>query len=174
MEIKNIEQFLKYYSRIKQRTRRLLEIIPEDQIEWTYRTGKFTIGDLFRHIANIERYLYAETVATNRNLYNGCGENYAKGVQSILAHYDKMYAESIAIFENLTEDDLQKKCKTSFGTEISTWKWLRALVEHEIHHRAEIYLYLEMNGIKTPPLFGLTSEEVMDKNDEYIRGTSKK
>jgi uncharacterized damage-inducible protein DinB len=32
--------------------------------------------------------------------------------------------------------------------------------EHEIHHRGQIYLYLAMLGVKTPPLYGLTSEQV--------------
>ena len=34
------------------------------------------------------------------------------------------------------------------------------MTEHEVHHRGQIYLYLGMLGVKTPPLFGLTSEEV--------------
>jgi len=34
------------------------------------------------------------------------------------------------------------------------------MVEHEIHHRGQIYLYLAIQGVPTPPLYGLTSEEV--------------
>jgi uncharacterized damage-inducible protein DinB len=33
-------------------------------------------------------------------------------------------------------------------------------VEHESHHRSQIYTYLGMLGIVTPPIYGLTSEEV--------------
>ena len=36
----------------------------------------------------------------------------------------------------------------------------RAMVEHEVHHRGQIYIYLGMLGVKTPPIYGLTSEEV--------------
>ena len=36
----------------------------------------------------------------------------------------------------------------------------RARVEHEVHHRGQIYIYLGMLGVKTPALYGLTSEEV--------------
>ena len=54
----------------------------------------------------------------------------------------------------------QRKCKTPDNAEITTWKWLRLMPEHEIHHRGQIYLYLGMLGVKTPPLYGLTSEEV--------------
>jgi uncharacterized damage-inducible protein DinB len=36
------------------------------------------------------------------------------------------------------------------------------VVEHEIHHRGEIYVYLGMLGVKTPPLYGMTSEQVKE------------
>ena len=60
---------------------------------------------------------------------------------------------------SLTDEQLAKKCLTP-GGELATWKWLRAMVEHEVHHRGQIYMYLGILGVKTPPLFGLTSEEV--------------
>ena len=34
------------------------------------------------------------------------------------------------------------------------------MTEHEINHRGQIYLYLSMLGVPTPPLYGLTSEQV--------------
>jgi hypothetical protein len=34
------------------------------------------------------------------------------------------------------------------------------MVEHEIHHRGQIYVFLSMLGIHGPPLYGLTAEEV--------------
>jgi uncharacterized damage-inducible protein DinB len=37
-------------------------------------------------------------------------------------------------------------------------------VEHEVHHRAQIYVYLGMLGIATPPIYGLTSEEVTERS----------
>jgi uncharacterized damage-inducible protein DinB len=44
------------------------------------------------------------------------------------------------------------------------WKWLRAMVEHEVHHRGQLYLMLGMIGARTPPPFGLTSEEVRSRS----------
>lgn len=61
MHIPDIAPFLGYYQRVRARTHRLLPLVPPAQLEWSYRPGKFTIGDLFRHIAAIERHLYAET-----------------------------------------------------------------------------------------------------------------
>jgi uncharacterized damage-inducible protein DinB len=63
------------------------------------------------------------------------------------------------IFAGLA-DDLEKKCPTPGGAPILTWKWLRAMTEHEIHRRGQIYLYLALIGVPSPPPYGLMSEEV--------------
>jgi uncharacterized damage-inducible protein DinB len=71
-----------------------------------------------------------------------------------------MHLEARAIFASLTQEQLEGKCITPAGAPITTWKWLRAMFEHEAHHRGQIYLMLALRGVTTPPLFGLTSEEV--------------
>jgi len=38
------------------------------------------------------------------------------------------------------------------------------MVEHEVNHRSQIYVYLGMLGIPTPALYGLTSEEVKERS----------
>ena len=77
-----------------------------------------------------------------------------------MAFVERLHAESMDIFGRLTDGDLQKRCTTPDDAPITTWKWLRLMLEHEIHHRGQIYLYLSMLGVQTPPLYGLTSEEV--------------
>jgi uncharacterized damage-inducible protein DinB len=78
----------------------------------------------------------------------------------VRAYHDRLHAESMAIFGKLSPEDLERKCVTPGGAPIATWKWLRAMVEHEAHHRGQLYLYLAMLGVPTPPLYGLTEEEV--------------
>ena len=160
MLITDIQSFLEYYAKIKHRTRRLFDYIPQDKIEWTYKEGKFTIGDIIRHLANIERYMYADTVQHKPSNYKGCGISYANGYHETIAYYDQMHAESIAIFSKMSEENLFQKCETPGGIQITIWKWLRAMVEHEVHHRGQLYMYLSLLDVKTPPIFGLTSEEV--------------
>jgi uncharacterized damage-inducible protein DinB len=68
------------------------------------------------------------------------------------------------IFAELSDEALQRKCQTPAGVPITTWKWLRAMVEHEAHHRGQLYLMLGMLNVQTPPLYGLTSEEVRERS----------
>jgi uncharacterized damage-inducible protein DinB len=164
MEIRTIQQFLDYWDGFRARTRRVVTCIPPDRTEWTHHPGAFTLGDLVRHLATIERYMYAETVAGRPSRYAGCGRELAEGYDAMLAYFDRLDQEARAIIGALTDADLKRKCRTPAGSEITTWKWLRAMCEHEAHHRGQIYLMLTMLGVATPPLFGLTSEEVRDRS----------
>jgi len=84
----------------------------------------------------------------------------ADGYEAVLAYADRLDQEARGIIAGLEDTDLASKCWTPAGTPITTWKWLRAMCEHEAHHRGQIYLMLSMLEVATPPLFGLTSEEV--------------
>ena len=160
MEIRTAAQFLEYWESFRSRTRRVVTCIPPDKLEWTWRPGAFSFGDLVRHLATIERYMYAENVSGRPSSYPGCGRDLADGYDAVLAYFDRLDAESRAIIGGLTEADLAGKCRTPAGIPMTTWKWLRSMVEHEAHHRGQIYLMLNMIDVATPPLYGLTSEEV--------------
>lgn len=164
MEINDGQSFVQYLDKVKARTIRLFDCIPEDQIEWTYREGKFTIGDQIRHLAAIERFMYVENVQLKPSRYHGCGTDLAEGKEATIQLYLDMQKESREVFQQLTKEELNKKCMTPGGIEITIWKWLRALVEHEVHHRGQLYVYLGILGVQTPPIYGLTSEEVISRS----------
>jgi uncharacterized damage-inducible protein DinB len=50
---------------------------------------------------------------------------------------------------------------TPAGATITTWKWLRAMLEHEAHHRGQLYFTLGLLGVPTPPIFGLSERELL-------------
>ena len=108
MEIRSVRQFLDYWDGLRGRTRRVAACIPPARLEWTYRAGSFTLGDLVRHLATIERYMYAETVAGRPSRYPGCGRELADGHDAVMVYFER----------------------------------------------------LDMLEVPTPPLYGLTSEEV--------------
>jgi uncharacterized damage-inducible protein DinB len=160
MEILTIQPFLHYFGNVRERTMRVARCIPLDKIDWSYAPGKFTLGDLLRHLAVAERYMWAENVQGRPSRYISHGKELADGLENVIAFVERLHAESMEIFARLTDHDLRRKCKTPDAAPITTWKWLRLMIEHEIHHRGQIYLYLSMLNVKTPPLYGLTSEEV--------------
>jgi uncharacterized damage-inducible protein DinB len=164
MEITTIEPFLDYYAKIRERTRRVVVLVPPDRLEWAPREGAWSFGDLVRHLGAIERWMFAENVSGRPSRYPGHGPELADGYDAVLAYFDRMHGEAMDIFRALTPEALQARCTTPGGASMPAWKWLRAMVEHEIHHRGQIYLMLGIIGVPTPPLYGLTSEEVRDRS----------
>ena len=160
MEILSIEPFLLYFGSVRERTMRVARSIPADKIDWTYAAGKFTLGDILRHLAVVERYMWAENAQGHPARYTTHGKELADGLENVLAFMERLHTESIEIFSKLGHEDLQRRCMTPANAPIRVWKWLRLMTEHEIHHRGQIYLYLSMLGVPTPPLYGLTSEQV--------------
>lgn len=160
MEITSVQSFIDYYEKIRGRTLRLIETVPPEHLDFSYKPGKFTIGDQIRHIAAIERYMYCETISGRKSAYQGCGKELADGYDNIIGFFNEMHRQSIEIISGLSDEDLNRKCLTPPGHEITIWKWLRAMIEHEIHHRGELYIYLNLLDVKTPQIYGFSAEEV--------------
>jgi uncharacterized damage-inducible protein DinB len=156
----DLAEFLHYADRVRERTRRVAACIPSEHIEWTYKPGAFTLGDLVRHIAVTERFIWAETAHNRPTAYASHGRELADGRDAVLALLDRLHEESVAQFRALTPEMLAAKCATPEGTKLTTSKWLRMMPEHEIHHRGQIYTMLGMLNVATPPLYGMTSADV--------------
>jgi uncharacterized damage-inducible protein DinB len=160
MEIREIGPFLEYFDSVRARTRRAVSCIPADKMEWSHSPTRWTFGDLVRHLGAIERWMFTENAMRRPSRYPGHEPDVATGHETPLAYMDAMHAQSVAILRELTPDDLRTKCRTPGGTELVVWKWLRAMIEHEAHHRGQIHLMLSMLGASAPPLYGMTEEEV--------------
>lgn len=155
---------LEYLARVHERTHRIVRLVPPDDLEWSPIPGWFTFGGLVRHLAGIERWMYAENAAGRPSRYPGHDRWLADGYEAVIAYDDTLHIESMAIFAALDEAALVRKVTTPAGTPITLWKWLRAMTEHEAHHRGQLYLMLAMRGVGTPPIYGLTSEEVQARS----------
>ena len=159
-----LSTFVDYVDSVHARTRRVVACIPADSLERTPAPGRWTAGDQVRHLAGIERWMYGETVWGRPSRYAGHARDLADGMSAVLDYYDELHGEARAVFAALTADQWAAKVMTPAGTPITTWKWLRAMVEHEAHHRGQLYFTLGLLGVPTPPLYGLSEAELLAKS----------
>ena len=156
----NREDFLTNFEQVRGRTMGVVRAIPPDKVEWTCRPGEFTLGDLARHIASTERTIFAECACGRPSRYKGCGRELADGRDNIVAYMERMHAESMEIFRNMSDAQWNAKGTSPEGKPVTAWRMLRAMLEHEVHHRGQIYVYLGILGVPVPSLYGLNERQV--------------
>jgi hypothetical protein len=115
LEIRAIGPFLKYFGNVRERTMRVARCVPPDKVGWSYAPGKFTLGDLLRHIAVTERYLFAENIQSRTNRYTTHGPELAASLDAILPLMERLHVESMEIFGKLTDEDLARKIPGAGG-----------------------------------------------------------
>lgn len=161
MENNTIDSFLSSYKRAREITKRVIGVIPPDKLDWSYMPGKFTIADLIRHIAAIERNVFAQVLSGSLPTYKGCGKELADGLDDIMIYFNQAHEQSVEIIRSLNDQDLTRKIKSLDGKEVELGNFLRALLTHEIHHRAALCIYLNLLGVHTPPILGFSEEQVI-------------
>ena len=121
------EDFLHNFEQIRGRTMRLVRRIPPDKIEWTCRKGEFTLGDLARHIAATERYVFAECAVGRPSRYKGCGRELADGLDNVIAFMERMHSR---IHGNFHQDDPSRLRKKRHLPRRSSHHCLEAVALH--------------------------------------------
>src|SRR5205809_174954 len=97
---------------------RVVACIPPDKMDWSYAEGKFTLGDLMRHLAAIERWMFAENAQLRPSTYPGHGRELASSYEAAVDYMNRMHDESMEIFRSLTPKQLEARCMTPGGAEI--------------------------------------------------------
>jgi hypothetical protein len=114
--------------------------IPPNKVDWGFRPDKFTLGDLVRHIAASNAYIFLEVAKGNRSSYHGCGKEYGESYDEIVAFTERLHREAIETLSHFTTEDLQRRCTTPDGASVPVWKWLRSMVARNPSSRPDLYL----------------------------------
>ena len=95
-----------------------------------------------------------------RARYRGCGRELGEGRDGVIAFMERMHAESMEIFRAMTDEDWVKKGTSPEGKPVTAWRMLRAMLEHEAHHRGQMYVYLGILGVPAHPLYTLNEPQL--------------
>lgn len=88
----------------------------------------------------------------------------AKGEESLEAAISVLENDHhIALnqLKRLSDQELYESQPSIGGPPLKVWRWLMALIEHEIHHRSQLAVYLTLMGVEAPHIFGLGVEDII-------------
>ena len=87
----------------------------------------------------------------------------AKSTAELLEIFDQSVKEGRMAIDAATEEDMQKNWSFKFGETIAftapRTSVLRSFINHLVHHRAQLGVYLRINGIAIPGMYGPSADE---------------
>ena len=165
------QSMLPEFGQEMQNTRKTLERCPDEKWNWKPHNKSGTVGWLAIHVATMVGWLPI-TLNTEELDYapvDGPAFELPKigNRKELLAEFDKNVTASRAVLSKVTDAEMMKGWKLlAGGKEIFTMPrvaFIRGMVmNHLIHHRAQLTVYYRLLEIPVPGLYGPSADEGQD------------
>ena len=158
--LQNVNRFIDYFEGIRRRTLHFIDAIPADRIDWFPSDGEFSFGDLIRHLAATED-MFVGALVDGKWKYAGHKIQEKQERDVAVRLLKSTHQEAMKRLATLSDSALHESRPSLSGQEVKTWRLLMAMVEHEVHHRSQIAMYLTLVKIKPLHIYGLGVEDVI-------------
>ena len=149
-------------------TRKTLERIPDDKLQWRAHPKSNTIGWVGSHLAEIPGWVAPTLNQDSWDINPVGGEPYRTpnltSRQAMLDMFDKGVAEARRAIDATPDDEfMQPWSLLAAGETLMTMPRIGVIrsfiLNHTIHHRAFLCSYLRLNDIPVPALYGPSGDE---------------
>lgn len=145
-------------------TRKLLELVPLDDAHRAFKPHpkSMSLERLATHIAELPSWPKLALASETFELKPGFKKRIAASKAELLEIFDQSVEEGRASIAGATDAEMQKDWTFKFGefafTEPRT-KVIRSFINHLVHHRAQLGVYLRLNEIAIPGMYGPSADE---------------
>ncbi|MDX1438589.1 MAG: DinB family protein [Rubricoccaceae bacterium] len=161
------ESLLPEFDQEMAKTRTILELVPTDRNTWKPHPKSYTMEQLALHVANLPSWA-GVTLTMDEFDMNPPGEDpppprKLTSSEKLLAEFDRNVAEAREVLASTSDETMFGDWTLlSAGTKMFTAPKagvLRSFVlNHVIHHRAQLGVYLRLNDIPLPMIYGPTAD----------------
>ena len=146
-------------------TRRTLERIPENRLEWKPDPKSMSLGALAGHIT--EMVGWGTMILTTDHLDMNPGDHkplVATSAHQLTSLLDENTAKLRSTLAATSDDDMMKNWALKIGGntlfDMPRVACIRSMImNHLIHHRAQLGVYLRLNDIPVPAIYGPSADE---------------
>lgn len=145
-------------------TRKLLERVPEDKVDWRPHARSWTLGQLAQHVATLPMWGSVTLKQSELDLSAG-GEMPALRTRAdLLQAFDGHVAETRTALvgcrdaELMTPWSLKKDGHVVFSMPKAA-VWRSFVLSHLIHHRGQLSVYLRLQDVPVPSIYGPSADE---------------
>ena len=148
-------------------TRRVLERVPEDKFSWKPHDKSFAMGDLASHVVNTVKWTVDTMNKTEFDLAGVKPEELNRAATTraeLLAWFDANVPSARAALARSDADYAVpwtlKQGATVYFT-MPRYDCVRSFVlNHIVHHRAQLSVYLRLNNVPVPGAYGPSADEM--------------
>lgn len=148
-------------------TRRVLARVPEADLAWTPHDRSMSLGQLAQHVANLPAWCLVMLEQTVFDLDTGGDDARRRRPDSkdaMLQWFDSRRTAARARLATATDADLLAPWTLQKGGhEVFTMPRISAIrsfvMNHLIHHRGQLTVYLRLRDVPLPPIYGPTADE---------------
>jgi len=158
------QMLLPEFDQEMQNTRKMLERIPDEKFNYKPHEKSMTLGGLATHLGNIPNWAGAILNDTSFDLA-AAPPNLADKTSraEILAAFDQSRARTRAWMDKTDAEYVAPWTLRRSGQEVFTVPRVAAfrnfVLHHLIHHRGQLSVYLRLNDIPVPAIYGPSADE---------------
>ena len=155
---------LDYDTEVKN-TRKLLELVPLDDAHKDYKPHpkSMSLERLATHVAELPGWAKFALESELLQLPLDFKPHIAASTAELLQIFDKAVEDGRGAIQSATDEAMQKSWTFKFGDVFSMTEprpdVVRSFINHLIHHRAQLGVYLRLNGIPIPGMYGPSADE---------------
>lgn len=144
-------------------TRKVLERVPDDKFDFKPHAKSMTLGQLAQHVATIPMWGAVTMNQTELDLGGRTNEPMTTRAQ-LLDAFDKNVAETRSALTGRGDGELAVPWTLKFNGQIifsmpRAMVWRGFVLSHLIHHRGQLSVYLRMNDVPIPSIYGPSGDE---------------
>ena len=146
-------------------TRRVIERVADDQFGWKPHEKSMTLGRLATHVAEIPRWGHTILTEPEFNMVDGAyTPTSAATTAEVLALFDRQVTTIRGLLAARTDAELmstwsfKQNGQELFGMPRAA-AWRSWVMNHLIHHRGQLSVYLRQTGSKVPGIYGPSADE---------------
>lgn len=158
-----IEALLQELTVEAQVTRRFLERVPLHKSEYKPTEKSEPLGRLAVHVAEIVAW-WKSVVQEEYLDFRDFTPQECRTTEELLAYFDKLLAEATAALATAREEDLATEWSMTHGEEVlftlpKTQVLRLFCMNHLVHHRAQLGMYLRLLNVPVPATYGPSADD---------------
>jgi uncharacterized damage-inducible protein DinB len=148
-------------------TRRMLERVPEDKFGWKPHEKSMPLGRLAGHVAELPTLIAPALTQDELDFAVGSFQPFSPtSVAELLERFDGNVAAAAGLLKNQTDERMHEtwrlRSREQVFFESPRTVVIRSMVlNHIVHHRGQLSVYLRLLGVPLPSVYGPTADEAM-------------